>query len=110
MTVREAWQLVNVKRAEHQDPAGFQHTAETTRGDHARAGMEWITAVAREHRLDVDDALAAMVDAMAQTIPNLRALVLVGALPASQLDQAAFGAGFFSGLATGLELARQGAT
>lgn len=101
-----AWARVTAKRQEHQDAGTLKASAAETQADHARAGVEWILAVCREHGLDFDDVTEAMVEAMNDSIPNLRALAAIGAIPRSQLDQAAFGGGFFSGFAIGLELRR----
>lgn len=106
MTTREAWERVTAKREEHQTAAGLQATSKATRDDHSRAGMQWLEAVCREHGLDIDDVLGTMVAAQADTTPNLRALVAIGALGPGELPEACFGGGFFTGLTVGLEVKR----
>lgn len=107
MTAREAYARVAAKRQEHQTPAGLKATAGATQADHLRAGEEWIGALCAEHRLDPVDVLDALMAADKETSPNINALAAVGALGVGEISTAAFGAGFFAGLATGLELAKE---
>lgn len=107
MTAREAYALVVAKRQEHQLAAGLKATAGATQDDHFRAGQEWVDALCAEYRLERDDLLGALLTAEAETSPNVNALAAIGAIGVGDIATAAFGGGFFAGLATGLELAKE---
>lgn len=106
MTVWEAWQRVNAKREEHQEPAILRSTLDATVSDFQRAGLQWIEAAADEHDFSAADFIETMEAAQAITTPNLRALVEIGAIDPVYLPEACFGGGFASGVLVGLELAK----